>query len=65
MMVSCAFNTLVGASSLGVTVLLPVVLFGGFFANPKTYWEYVSWLQYLSPVKYGYEAICLNEFKGR
>lgn len=54
MMVGSIFKDLTGATSLGVTFLLPVILFGGYYANSKTYWKYTSWLEYLSPLKYGF-----------
>ena len=36
---------------------MPATSFGGFFANLSQMSPYVSWLQYLSPVRYGFEAM--------
>lgn len=43
-------------------VLIPFILFGGFFVNSATYPAWVGWFQYLSPIRYGFEALMRNEF---
>ena len=37
-------------------VLLPVILFSGFFKNTANLSEWIGWIQYISPVKYGFTA---------
>lgn len=39
-----------------------VMLFGGMSANSASYSPYVEWIQYLSPVRYGFEALVWNEY---
>ena len=46
-------------------VVLPLILFAGFFTNIATYPEWVMWIQYLSPMRYGLEAYVQNEFANR
>jgi len=45
-------------------VLLPVMLFGGLFVNNSGIPAYFDWIKYISPVKYGFEALAKNEFYG-
>ena len=37
---------------------MPSVLFAGLLSNLKTYTPYISWVQYLSPTRFGLEALC-------
>ena len=46
-------------------LMMPFVLFSGFFTNLNTYQDWIGWLQYLSPIRYGFEAIVRNEFENR
>lgn len=41
------------------------MLFGGFFANSGNYPVWISWFQYISPIKYALEAFIWNEFDDR
>lgn len=43
-------------------IVMPMILFGGFFANSGTYPGWVTWIQYLSPIRYCLEAFVQNEF---
>lgn len=45
--------------------MMPAMLLGGFFLNVGTGMEWIIWLQYLSPVRYGTEALLQNEFSSR
>jgi len=40
-----------------------MVLFGGFIVNLSSIGEWISWLKYISVIKYGFSALCINEFK--
>ncbi len=44
--------------------LLPLMVFGGFFVNTNSIPVYFSWIQYLSPMRYGFIAAAKNEFSG-
>jgi ABC-type multidrug transport system permease subunit len=65
LMAGCAFNDIKAATSIIPLVLFPLILFSGFFANIKYFYVWIGWIQYLSPVKYSFEAIAINEFEGR
>jgi hypothetical protein len=36
---------------------MPMILFGGLLSNNKEQLAWISWLQYISPIKYGAEAL--------
>jgi hypothetical protein len=40
-----------------------MMLVGGMLCNAGTLPSYVAWLQYLSPIRYGYEALVWNEYE--
>ena len=44
-------------------VFMPFILFGGFFVNLDDVYVWLSWLQYLSPIRYSTEALVRNEFQ--
>jgi ABC-type multidrug transport system permease subunit len=35
-------------------IMMPFMLFGGFFSNRSSYQDWIGWLEYLSPFKYGF-----------
>ncbi len=42
-------------------VMLPFFLFSGLFKNTGNLSSWIGWIQYLSPVKYGFAAYLQNE----
>ncbi|KXZ56662.1 hypothetical protein GPECTOR_1g597 [Gonium pectorale] len=62
--VSCLFNDLSVALSVMPMFLLPLMVFSGFFVNSNTIPPYFSWIQYISPMHYGFIALAKNEFSG-
>ena len=52
--ISPNMNTATSASPL---FNMPIVLFGGFITNDKSLASWISWCQWLSPIRYGNEAI--------
>lgn len=56
-MVSAACKNQVDSSHLSNAVNLPCLFFGGIFANGSTMVKGVGWIQYLSPIKLGFEAL--------
>lgn len=42
---------------------MPLILFGGFVANSGTLPKWIEWVQYLSPIRYGLEALVRNEYQ--
>lgn len=46
-------------------ILIPLVLFSGLFKNTGNIPAWLGWIQYISPLKYGYLAFIENEMKYR
>lgn len=46
------------------TVVLFVAVFSGFFKNQRTLLPWISWVGYLSPFKYAFEAATRNQYTG-
>ncbi|KAJ2311667.1 hypothetical protein IWW51_006395 [Coemansia sp. RSA 2702] len=45
-------------------VFLPFLLFGGLLVNTGNSTVWLRWLQWISPVKYSYSALSVNQFSG-
>ena len=41
--------------------ILPIMIFGGLFVNLETIPAVFHWIQYISPIKYSYNAMLLEE----
>lgn len=50
------------ATAFGGIIMMPLILFGGFFANAGDYPGYITWIQYISPIRYTLESLFWNEF---
>ena len=44
--------------------LVPLILFSGLFINTSSIPAYFTWIQFLSPIRYIYQEVYKNEFKG-
>lgn len=53
------------AVSLSPVIMMPIMLFGGQFANAGNIQAWISWFQYISPIRYGFESFVRNEFDER
>jgi ABC-type multidrug transport system permease subunit len=42
-------------------IILPLVLFSGYFKNFADLPKWIGWIEYISPLKYGFTAYTLNE----
>ena len=42
-------------------ILMPFILFSGLYKNRDSYPEWLGWLEYTSPIKYGYIILLANE----
>jgi ABC-type multidrug transport system permease subunit len=62
---SSVFESEEQASQIAPIVLMPLILFGGQFANPEAIPKWIGWIQYISPIRYGLEALVVNEFDNR
>lgn len=56
-MVSCLVRRADVAPILGMILILPFLLFGGLLINSDDCPKYFIWIQYVSPIKYGFEAL--------
>ncbi|KAK1942573.1 Protein white [Phytophthora citrophthora] len=56
-MVSCLVRRVDIAPIIGMIIILPFMLFGGLLINSDDCPKYFIWVQYISPIKYGFEAI--------
>lgn len=64
-MISCACEKMEQATAISSLITLPSILFGGLFVNTSTVFAALSWIQWLSPIRYGFEMLCIAEFKPR
>ena len=53
---TCAEN-MVTASAIAPALTMPMVMFGGLFANSGTLPVWIVWVQYISPIYYGNIAL--------
>lgn len=53
---SACFSSMEQATIFGPVIMMPVILFGGLFANGGNYSLPVGWAQYLSPIRFAFEA---------
>ncbi|CAG2116215.1 unnamed protein product, partial [Medioppia subpectinata] len=60
---SCLTSSANVALSLGPPLLLPVVLFGGFFLNADTTASWLSWFKYISWFYYGFSSLIINQWR--
>jgi ABC-type multidrug transport system permease subunit len=51
------------ASAMTPVLLLPLMMFSGLYNKLDSIPGWISWLQYISPFRYGLHGALLNEFK--
>ncbi|KAM0733916.1 Protein white [Formica fusca] len=61
-LISCISNSVTTALSIGPPVIIPFLLFGGFFLNTASVPSYFLWFSYLSWFRYGNEALLVNQW---
>ena len=61
-LISCASSSISMALSIGPPVIIPFLIFGGFFLNSASVPYYFEWLSYLSWFRYGNEALLINQW---
>uniref|UniRef100_A0A0K8SNK1 Protein white n=1 Tax=Lygus hesperus TaxID=30085 RepID=A0A0K8SNK1_LYGHE len=62
--ISCISSNMSVALSVGPPIVIPFLLFGGFFLNAGSVPAYLTWLSDLSWFKYGNEALLINQWEG-
>lgn len=50
------------ASAMTPVLLLPLMMFSGLYNKLDSIPRWISWLQYISPFRYGLHGALLNEF---
>ncbi|CAH2074508.1 unnamed protein product, partial [Iphiclides podalirius] len=63
-LISCASTSVSMAASVGPPIIIPFMLFGGFFLNSGSVPPYLGWISYLSWFRYGNEALLVNQWSG-
>ncbi|TPX37995.1 hypothetical protein SmJEL517_g00239 [Synchytrium microbalum] len=61
---ACMFSSLPVALAVTPVILMPLMLFSGLFANLNAIPIWLRWIQYISPIKYGFEGMLKNEYTG-
>jgi ABC-type multidrug transport system permease subunit len=59
----CMFKDVKVASGVLPMFIMPLMLFSGFFQNRGNLLAWISWLEYLSPIKYAFEAVMVNQYE--
>lgn len=52
------------AQAVGPPLLIVLILFGGFYINTASLPPGSEWVQYISYIKWAFQALALNEFEG-
>ena len=63
-LMSCITNSIQIAIALAPAILVPLMLFGGFFLNNESVPDWLIWLKYLSWYKYSNEILIINQWEG-
>jgi len=59
---SCIAPNIDIALAIAPVLIIPFMIFGGFYLNSGTVPVWLAWLQYLSWFYYGYEALLINQW---
>jgi len=63
-LLSCLTSNVDVALAIAPIVIIPSMLFGGFFLNASSVPVWLVWLKYLSWLFYGFEALMINQWDG-
>ncbi|KAK7066131.1 ATPase activity protein [Halocaridina rubra] len=63
-MLSCVAKDINVGLGITAPLLVPLMLFGGFFLNANTVPDYFIWIKYISWFNYGNEAFNINQWTG-
>lgn len=64
LMIASFSPSLAVSQIVGPLVIVVFFIFGGNLANSNEITWILRWIQYISPVFYGYQSLCQNEFNG-
>ncbi|KAL4474979.1 hypothetical protein ABPG74_001675 [Tetrahymena malaccensis] len=57
-----AFSSAQTATAITPLLLMPFMLFGGYYKNASDYASWIGWIQYICPFKYSFMALVDNEY---
>ncbi|CAF3330834.1 unnamed protein product [Rotaria socialis] len=60
--ISVLANSPEQAQAIQIPILLPLMVFGGFFLNNNSGQEWLNWIKYISWFYYGNEALIINQW---
>lgn len=63
-LISCISPNLQIALALAPTLIIPVMIFGGFFLKGSSVPDWLNWMQYISWFKYSNELLVINQWEG-
>ncbi|RKP37286.1 P-loop containing nucleoside triphosphate hydrolase protein, partial [Dimargaris cristalligena] len=58
---ACSIQNLEVTLALVPVVILPLMIFGGLFVNTGNAPAWLAWIQWISPIKYGFSALAHNQ----
>ncbi len=64
-LIASIFDDINNALAVLPIVILPLLPFSGLFASSDALPGYLSWIQWISPMKYAYTGMVENQFNGR
>ncbi|CAI6000374.1 unnamed protein product [Closterium sp. NIES-65] len=62
--VGCIAPTVEAAMALGPSIMTVFIVFGGYYVNPDNTPVIFRWIPNTSLIRWGFEALCVNEFDG-
>ncbi|XP_048586785.1 protein white isoform X2 [Nematostella vectensis] len=63
-MISTMMKSTAAAGAIGPPILVPFLLFGGFFLKSTSIPVYFVWIEYTSFFKYSFELLSINQWQG-
>jgi len=64
LIIAALCDTVETGSLFALVYTLITLLLGGFYVNLVLVPSWFSWLQYISPVRYAFDALLINQFRG-
>ena len=61
---SCALPTVDIALAIAPVLIIPMMLFGGFYLNTSSVVAWLAWIKYISWFYYGFSALLVNQWAG-
>ena len=63
-LISCLAKDINMALAIAPPLMIPFLIFGGFFVNSESLPGWLAWIEYISWWKYTYEALMINQWTG-